>query len=177
MGGKARQIVDMLIEDHDRLLVLFAEFEKLRLSASDDAKQTVVEMACTEIVIYAQIEENYLYPAMAEVMDDTFPLERAQVQHLMMRRLVAELESMQAGDPFYDAKFAVLATYLASHIEHEQSRLFPLMEAMSLSFDALGQDIRSCRRQLRCEFGLHDTDVDDAAYRHHAARRPHYRHH
>jgi hypothetical protein len=148
MGRKAAEIIEMLTEDHDRLLVLFAAFERLRQSASDDAKQSLVEIACTEVVIHAQVEEGHLYPALAEVMDDLFPLEQAAVQHLVVRRLVEELETMQAGDHLYDAKFAVLATCLSTHIEHEQTRLFPLMEGMDPPFDSLAQDIRACRHEL-----------------------------
>ena len=179
MGRKAAEIIEMLTEDHDRLLVLFAAFERLRQSASDDAKQSLVDITCTEIVIHAQVEEGHLYPVLADVMDDLFPLEQAEVQHLVVRRLVEELETMQTGDHLYDAKFAVLATCLSAHIEHEQTRLFPLMEGMDLTFDSLAQDIRACRHELRSEFGLPDAGMDeeDASYRYHVARRPHYRHH
>ena len=44
MDRKASEIIDILTEDHDRLLVLFAAFERLRPGASDDALQTLVEI-------------------------------------------------------------------------------------------------------------------------------------
>lgn len=178
MGRRASEITDMLTEDHDRLMVLFAAFERLRQNASDDAKQTLVEIACTEIVIHLQVEEEHLYAALAEALDDVFTLEQAEIEHGMVRRLINELETMQAGDHLYDATFAVLATYLTVHIEHEQTRLFPLMESLDLPFDALAQDVRTRRNELRSEFGMPDADAeDDGRYRYHAARRPHYRHH
>ena len=179
MGRKAAEIIDMLTEDHDRLMVLFAAFTRLRRYGSHDDKQTIVEITCTEIVINMQVEEEHLYAALGHTMDDLFLLEQAEVGHLMVRRLVVELETMQASDPFYDAKFAVLATYLTVQIEHEQTRLFPLMEALDLPFDTLAQDMRSRRRELRNEFGLSgaEIDEDDTGYRSHAARRPQYRHH
>lgn len=178
MGRKAAEIIDILTEDHDRLLALFAAFERLRQHATYDAKQTIVEIACTEIVIHALVEEEHLYAALAEMMDDMFLLEQAEVGHLMMRRLVADLETMQAGDRLYDAKFAVLASYLTVHIAHEQTRLFPLVEALDLPFDTLAEGMRSRRHELRSEFGLPGAEMDDdASYRFHAARRPQYRHH
>ena len=178
MGRKSAEIIDMLTEDHDRLLVLFAAFERLREAAGDDARQALVEIACTEIVIHAQVEEEHLYPALAEAMDDHFMLEQAEVEHAIVRRLVGELETMQASDRLYNAKFATLAACVSRHIEEEQTRLFPRMDSLDLSFDALTCDIRSRRHELRSEFGMPDAgDDDDDSYRYHTMRRPHYRHH
>ena len=180
MGRKASEIIDILTEDHDRLLVLFAAFERLRPGASDDALQTLVEIACTEIVIHLQVEEDHLHTALADAMDDLFLLERAEVEHALVRRLVGEMETMQAGDRLYNATFTVLSTALTAHIEHDQTRLFPLMDTLDLPFDSLAQDIRTHRHGLRSEFGMPDTDFDDeeeGCYRYHVARRPHYRHH
>ncbi len=179
MGRKAAEIIDLLTEDHDRLMVLFAAFDQMRQHASYDAKQTIVEITCTEIVIHAQVKEEHLYAALGETMDDPFLLEQAEVGHLMARRLVVELETMQGCDRLYDAKFAVLASYLTVQIAHEQTRLFALMETLDLPFDTLAQDMRSRRHELRSEFGLPGTemDEDDSGYRLLAARRPQYRHH
>lgn len=177
MRRKASEIIDMLTEDHDRLMVLFAAFERLRQSASNDAKQTLVEIACTEIVIHSQVEEEHLHAALADTMDDTFLLEQIEVEHSVVRRLVVSLETMQAGDPLYDATFAVLASYLTTHIEHEQTQLFPLMDGLDLPFESLAHDIRSHRQELRSEFGLPDADMDEGGYRYHVARTPYYRHH
>jgi hypothetical protein len=179
MGRKATEIIDKLTDDHDRLLVLFAAFERLRDSAGEDARQTLVEIACTEIVIHSQVEEEHLYPALAEVMEDHLMLEQAEVEHAIVRRLVGELETMRAGDRLYNAKFITLAACVSRHIQEEQTRLFPQMDLLDLSFDALTSDIRSRRQELRSEFGMPDADGedDDDSYRYHVVRRPHYRHH
>jgi len=180
MARRASEIIDMLTEDHDRLLVLFAAFERLRESATDDAKQTLVEIACTEIVIHAQVEEEHLYPALAEAMNDPFLLEQAEVEHAAIRRLVSEMETMRAGDRLYDARFTVLGNYVSHHIEREQTRLFPQIDGLDLAFESLTHEIRLHRHELRSEFGMPDTgmeDEEDDVYRYHMPRRPHYRHH
>lgn len=179
MHRKASEIVDMLTEDHDRLLVLFAAFERLRGSAPDDAKQTLVEIACTEIVIHSQVEDEHLHAAMADAMDDSFMLDQSEVEHAIVRRLIADLESMQAGDQLYDATFTVLASCMTAHIGHEQTRLFPLMDGLDLPFESLTHDIRAHRQELRSEFGLPDAHLDDedGNYYYHGTRTPHYRHH
>lgn len=180
MGRKAAEIIEMLTEDHDRLLVLFAAFDRLRDSAGEEARQMLVEIACTEFVIHAQVKEEHLYPALAEAMDDTLILEQAEVEQAVARRLVSELETMQAGDRLYDAKFLTLAACISRHIAEEQTRLFPGLDQLDLSFDALSCDIRARRHELRSEFGMPDADADDDdedGYRFHVMRRPHYRHH
>jgi hemerythrin-like domain-containing protein len=181
MARQASVIIDMLTEDHDRLLALFTAFQGMRDTASEEAKQTLIELACTELVIHAQVEEEHLYPAMTEALDDPFILEQAEVEHAMVRRLIAELETMQAGDRLYDAKFIVLAEAMRHHIEEEQSQLFPRMLKLDLPMETLTQDIRFRRAQLRHEFGLSDADMDededDPGFRFHFNRKPHYRHH
>jgi hemerythrin-like domain-containing protein len=179
MARPASVIIDMLTEDHDRLLVLFTAFQGMRESASPESKQTLVELACTELVIHAQIEEEFLYPALAETFEDRFFLEQAEVEHALMRRLVSELETMQAGDRLYDAKFTVLSETMRRHIEEEQTRLFPRMLRMDLPMDELAQEIAYQRSQLRSEFGMPDPEDDDEddGFRFRVNRRSQYRHH
>jgi hemerythrin-like domain-containing protein len=178
MARPASVIIDMLTEDHDRLLVLFTAFQGMRESASPESKQALVEITCTELVIHAQVEEEYLYPALAEAFDDGFLLEQAEVEHALVRRLVAELETMQARDRLYDAKFTVLSETMRRHIEEEQTRLFPRMLRMTSDMETLAQEIAFRRSQLRSEFGMPDPEADeDDDFHFRFLRKPQYRHH
>jgi hemerythrin-like domain-containing protein len=179
MARPASVIIDMLTEDHDRLLVLFTAFQGMRESASPESKQTVVEIACTELVIHAQIEEEHLYPALADFLDDDFLLEQAEVEHALVRRLVAELETMQPQDRLYDATFTVLSETMRRHIEEEQTRLFPRILRMDMPMENLAQEMAFRRSELRSEFGMLDPDGDDDddGFRFRVNRRSQYRHH
>lgn len=179
MARPASAIIDMLTEDHDRLLVLFTAFQGMRESANPESKQTLVEIACTELVIHAQIEEEHLYPALAEALDDDFLLEQAEVEHALVRRLVSELETMQAGDRLYDAKFTVLSETMRRHIEEEQTRLFPRMLRLDVRMESLAQEIAFRRSELRSEFGMPDPEGEDEddGFRFRVNRRTQYRHH
>jgi hemerythrin superfamily protein len=179
MARPASVIIDMLSEDHDRLLVLFTAFQGMRESAHPESKQTLVEIACTELVIHAQIEEDHLYPALAEAFDDDFLLEHAEVEHALMRRLVAELETMQANDRLYDARFTVLSEMMRRHIEEEQTRLFPRMLRLDMPMEDLAREIAFRRSELRSEFGMPDLegDEEDDGFRFRVSRKTQYRHH
>jgi hemerythrin superfamily protein len=179
MARPASVIIDMLSEDHDRLLVLFTAFHGMRENAHPEAKQTLVEIACTELIIHAQVEEDYLYPALAEACEDHFLLEQAEVEHALMRRLVAELETMQANDRLYDAKFTVLSETMRRHIEEEQTRLFPRMLRLDMPMETLARNIAFRRSELRSEFGMPEPEDDDEddGFRFRVSRRSQNRHH
>lgn len=178
----ASDVINILIEDHKKFIQLFAEFQKIKDQADDEIKQTLVEIACTELVIHAQVEEEFLYPALREAFNEPDLVDEAQVEHALARQLIGELESMHPGDDFYDAKFTVLGEYVKHHIEEEQNRIFPRMKRAEMDLETLGQDIRQRRNELRSEFGMpdaeyeEDSDEDDEKP-HHRSRPSHSPHH
>ena len=155
-GHQASDIIDILKEDHDRVLALFARFERIRDRADDQEKQILVEAACTELAIHSHLEEETLYPALRQALERAEPVEEAEVEHMMVKHLVGQLETMQAGDPLYDARFAVLGEYVKHHIRREQERIFPMIRQAGSGLGSLAQDIRQQRHEMRSEFGVPD---------------------
>lgn len=176
MPEKAAEIIGILTEDHDRVLALFAEFHRIKERADDQARQALVEAACTELVIHAHVEEEYLYPALREALDRLDPVEEAEVEHMIATHLINQLEAMQAGDALYDARFTVLGEYVKHHIAQEQAVIFPLIRTAGLEFDTLAQDIIQRRNELRSEFGMPDQYYEDGGYNFPLHPRPHSRH-
>lgn len=154
-------VIDILIEDHKKVAALFAEFQEIKGHADDETKQTLVEIACTELVIHAQVEEEFLYPALRDAFNEQGLIDEAEVEHALARQLIGELEAMHPGDDLYDAKFTVLGEYVKHHIEEEQNRIFPRMKKTAMDLESLGQDIRQRRNELRSEFGMPDTDYEE----------------
>ena len=154
-------IIRTLDEDHDKILGLFDEFERIRRDVDDDTLQTLVETTCTELIIHAQVEEEYFYPALADATGSNEALEEALVEHSMTRRLIGELESMQPGDHCYAARFHVLGEYVRHHVEEERRRIFPLLQGLELDAGAMAADIRHRRDELRSEFGLPDGSYEE----------------
>jgi len=154
-------LIRALTEDHDKILHLFSEFARLRDRIDDAAKQTLVELACTELVIHAQVEEEYLYPALRRELGHSDSVDEAQVEHLVARQLIGELEAMVPEDELYDARFKVLGDYVRHHIEEEQAGIFPLLRNARLDKGALADSLVRRRDELRSEFGLPDSDYDE----------------
>lgn len=148
--------IDLLTEDHKKVLHMFDDFEKMKKDEDqdDDAKQELVERACTELTIHSQVEEEFFYPALRDALDDVSLLDEAEVEHAIANQLITELESMQPGDELYEAKFTVLGEYVRHHVEEEQEKLFPKAKKAKLDLESIGADIRQRKDELRNEFGM-----------------------
>ncbi|CAN5621377.1 hemerythrin domain-containing protein [soil metagenome] len=118
--------ITLLKDDHKTVERLFKRFEK----AGDRAFKTkgdLVEEIIRELSIQAEIEEQIFYPAVraAEVpgaKDDV--LERLE-EHLVVKRLLADLEKMDPEHERFDAKVTVLIENVRHHVEEEEDELFP----------------------------------------------------
>lgn len=160
-NSSAPDVLDTLNEDHKKIIDLFDEFQNIKERADDETRQTLVEVACTELVIHAQIEDEFLYPALREAFDDAALIDQAEVEHGVARQLIGELESMHPDDNLYDAKFIVLGEYVRHHIQEEQNKIFPKIRESGMNLEALGKDILQRRIDLRNEFGIPDEGYEE----------------
>ena len=152
-SSHALNAIELLKADHDEVLKLFSKFEKMD-KEDNESKRDLVENACTQLTIHAEIEEELFYPAMRDVLDDMSLLDEAQVEHDMARQLIDELESMEPDEDLYDAKFTVLGEYVKHHIEEEQKEMFPKAKKAQIDLDTLGADLHDRKQELMQEYGL-----------------------
>jgi len=164
----SKSAVDILTDNHQKILRLFTEFEELKDDTEQmDEKQMLVENTCAELAIHAQLEEEIFYPAMRDAIDDQNLLDEAEVEHNMADQLITELESMQPGDELYDAKFSVLGEYVKHHIEKEQNRLFAIARQAGLDLESLGDEIMERKQELLDEYGLdQEENIPPASGKH-----------
>jgi hypothetical protein len=154
--------IAILKEDHKKVKKMFDEFEKLKeQDDADSEKQHLVNTACTELTIHAQVEEEIFYPAMRESIDDMDMLDEAEVEHASAKQLITELSAMQPGDELYDAKFTVLGEYVNHHVEEEENEMFKAAKKAKVDLAALGEQIMERKQALRAELGLIDEEDDD----------------
>ncbi len=156
-SAQALNALDLLKADHSEVMKLFSEFEKMT-EEDEDNKRDLVEKACLQLAIHAQIEEELFYPALRDVIDDQDLLDEAQVEHDMARQLIEELQSMSPGEDLYDAKFTVLGEYVKHHVEEEQNEIFPKAKKAKIDLDTLGADLSDRKQELMQEFGLADEE-------------------
>jgi hypothetical protein len=149
--------IRLLTEDHKRVQQMFKAFEKLKDAedGGDEDKSAIVAMACAELTIHAQIEEEIFYPAVREALEEEEDLlDEAEVEHASAKELIAQLAEMQPGDALYDAKFTVLGEYVSHHIKEEQDEMFAKVKKADLDLVELGEELMARKQALMAEMGL-----------------------
>ena len=99
-------VIDLLSEDHRKVEELFEDYESSKDEADDEAKAALVATICLELTVHATVEEEIFYPAAREALDeeDADMLDEAEVEHMTVKVLIADLADMQPSDALYDAK-------------------------------------------------------------------------
>ena len=83
--------VKLLKADHKEVAALFEKFE----TADEDEKGGIAEQVCQMLSVHAQIEEELLYPAARDALeeDDAGLVDEATVEHASVKDLVSQIES------------------------------------------------------------------------------------
>ena len=146
----AQDALALLVEDHKNVKKMFKDFDKLKESdGSDEAKAALVEKICMELTVHAQVEEEILYPAVREAIEDDDLMDEAEVEHAGAKDLIAQLEGMAPGDEHYDAKVTVLGENIEHHIEEEEGEMFPKAKKAKLDLADLGEQIAARKEELQ----------------------------
>src|SRR5690606_35054170 len=102
---KKNDAVDLLDADHIAVKKLFQQYNKLaEEKAPAGERQALAARICTELTVHAQLEEEIFYPAARAAIDDEELMDEATVEHASAKDLIAQIESMGADEPMYDAK-------------------------------------------------------------------------
>jgi hemerythrin superfamily protein len=109
-----REVIDMLKDDHKRVLKAFREFEKLDAHQDPERCQSLVTQTCNELRLHTELEEKCFYPAARQGVREEDLIEEAEVEHAAAKRLLEELERMGPDDEKFSATFKVLGEYVTS---------------------------------------------------------------
>jgi hemerythrin superfamily protein len=113
--------VDMLTAQHRQLEKLFKA-----VLATDDARQRRQRLtpAADELMVHLGSEEAVFYPAVRAAGTEDVLLESLE-EHLSLKRLLADLLALGAGEKTFEAKCKVLFEQTEHHHEEEEENLFP----------------------------------------------------
>jgi hemerythrin superfamily protein len=172
--ARSRQdATQILTADHKKVSKIFAEFDKIK-DGDAQRKQELVKMACDELTVHAQIEEEIFYPALYEAFkekDDDL-VDEAEVEHASIKQLIETLKSSSPDDRLYDANVTVLAEYVKHHVKEEQDEIFPrARKAEGLDLKQMGQEISARKAQLMEEYGMEPEEATPAKSRTSSAHR------
>jgi hemerythrin superfamily protein len=110
----------LLKNDHADVDSLFKRFEALGDDADPVDKREIVEKVITQLSIHAELEEQLLYPAMRERLDDGDDVLEGIEEHHVAKVLLWELEKLPATSERFDAKMRVLVEMIRHHVEEEE---------------------------------------------------------
>lgn len=133
-------VTQMLEQDHRTVEGLFSQFE----SSGD---HEIVEEICNELEVHASVEEELVYPKLAEF--DPELEQHAEEEHEEMTSLIAQLRS-GSGDTV--ALVDRLKSTVQDHVEEEESQAFPeLRERLGDELQRIGQAAQERKRELTAQ--------------------------
>jgi hemerythrin-like domain-containing protein len=137
-----------LLERHHRELE--QRFSDMKTASSVTAAQ--FSAAADLLATHITIEEQHFYPAVRAHRTEDILLESLE-EHLSIKRVLADLVSLDAANETFGAKIHVLAEQLEHHHKEEEENLFPKVRKLLSDGEreALGQEMHARMRALQQE--------------------------
>lgn len=152
VAARTPDAIKLLMQDHKEVKALFKEYEKLvKAEADDTQKQTLAEQICEMLTVHTQLEEELVYPAAYEALEESGLVDEAQVEHASAKDLIKQILGMQPSDELYDAKVTVLGEYVDHHVKEEEKEMFPKLKKTELDLKELGASLQSRKSELMGE--------------------------
>ena len=119
--------IQLIKQDHRTVKGLFRRFQSAdRHSEKQKLGQEIIE----ELSVHAAIEEQLIYPllrARGQRMEEA--VLNALEEHHAVKLVLAELDKLTADHERYEAKMHVVCESVEMHIEEEESKLLPRLDA------------------------------------------------
>jgi hemerythrin superfamily protein len=153
----------LLTADHKAVAGLFADFRK---SSNESERQVIAQMICDMLTVHATCEEEYVYPAAHQALDDDELVYEAEVEHGTARGLIGRIEDLDPSNPAFGPTVTVLEEYIKHHVREEEHELFPKLKRGGIDLEALGAVIEVRKRELAAQYPHavpRDSEEDAAA--------------
>ena len=116
--------LELLKEQHDEVEELISKIED-----SDDTneKEELFRELADKIAAHSTIEEKIFYPSVMADQTEDMLIESTE-EHLVVKRVLADMLEMKADDEHFDAKLKVLKENIRHHArDEEEEKLFPIV--------------------------------------------------
>ncbi len=143
-GEGGEDVFEMLKADHRHVQDLFTKFE----DADKRARASIADEALTALEVHAALEEELVYPAVAEVVDDEELINEAKEEHHVAKVLIKELRKMDAEDEGFSTKFKVLGELVSHHIEEEEGEMFPQAQEGGFEPESISDEVSKRKAKL-----------------------------
>jgi hemerythrin superfamily protein len=143
-GKGSEDVFEMLKTDHRHVQDLFTKFE----DADKRARASIADETLTALEVHAALEEELVYPAIAEVIDDEELVNEAKEEHHVAKLLIKELRKMDAEDEGFSTKFKVLGELVGHHIEEEEGEMFPQAQEGGFEPESISDEVSKRKAKL-----------------------------
>ena len=143
-GEGGEDVFEMLKADHRHVQDLFTKFE----DADKRARASIADETLTALEVHATLEEELVYPAIAEVIDDEDLVNEAREEHHVAKFLIKELRKMDAEDEGFSTKFKVLGELVGHHIEEEEGEMFPQAQEGGFEPESISDEVSKRKAKL-----------------------------
>ncbi|HEX8751434.1 MAG TPA: hemerythrin domain-containing protein [Nitrospira sp.] len=137
-------VFELLKADHRQVEDLLTKFEH----ADKRTRSTIADETLNGLEVHTALEEELVYPAIAEVVEDKEMVNEAKEEHHVAKLLIKELRKMDAGEDEFATKFKVLGEIVKHHIEEEEGEIFPQAEEGGLETDELSENVVKRKEKL-----------------------------
>ncbi|KOG41253.1 hemerythrin domain-containing protein [Streptomyces decoyicus] len=122
--GHGGDVIQELTTDHREVDDLFNQFDDAKPGSAD--RKRLVDAITIELVRHSVAEEQHLYPAVREHLEEGDALADKEIDdHGRVERLLKGLEMLEAIDPDFDRMVRELRTEVTAHVDDEETHLFP----------------------------------------------------
>jgi len=141
---KANRLFALLKADHKVLNTLFLEYKRADLGKQLAIAQTVIQ----ELGIHAELEEQLIYPAIRQAIEEDDLMNEAAEQHHLMHVLIKELFHLTPTQDTFQAKFKVLGEVVQHHFKEEEGEMFPRAQQKQIDWEGLYEQAHLRREHL-----------------------------
>lgn len=125
--ARDRDVVDLLLAQHEEARSLFAQITSAAGSAST-AKKGSFDRLVNLLAVHETAEEMVVYPVVRSTGPDGDRLADARTaEESEAKDALSELERIGVADPEFDARFEAFRQLVDSHARNEETEIFPLL--------------------------------------------------
>jgi|SRR5215203_3630066 len=153
--------IKLLIDQHRKLE---AEMKTTVDAQQPHARAAGLAKVGDDLTKHITSEEEVFYPAVKAQRTEDILLESLE-EHLSLKRLLADLLTLDPAAETWQAKFKVLKEQTEHHHEEEEENLFPKVRKMmdAAQLDALGQQMLALQQRLQTEGAPREAVVEQTS--------------
>ncbi|MGW1729195.1 hemerythrin domain-containing protein [Streptomyces sp. NPDC002306] len=144
--GHGGNVIEELMADHREVDEMFGQIQAM--TGGTRELRDLVDEVTIEIVRHSVAEEQYLYPAVREHIEDGDRIADKEIaDHGRVEKILKQLEKTDADDLPGNPLLPQLMDEVIAHVQDEEDNLFPMLRQACSSdmLDDLGDKVRRAK--------------------------------